>query len=131
LNNKTTTNQQKISNIFNSYFISVADSVKDDKSNNATSNMVDPIIYLFRYYNKPFSKMNWQYTSTYEIEKVIKSLKLKSTCGYDEISNCIIKLSSPYIISPLTYICNAALSTGVFPDRLKYAIVKPVYKKRQ
>ena len=29
----------------------------------------------------------------------------------------------------MTYICNAALSSGVFPDRLKYAIVKPIFKK--
>jgi len=29
----------------------------------------------------------------------------------------------------LTYICNAALSSGVFPDRLKYAIVKSIFKK--
>ena len=27
-------------------------------------------------------------------------------------------------------ICVAFLNTGVFPDRLKYAIVKPIYKKR-
>jgi hypothetical protein len=33
------------------------------------------------------------------------------------------------MISPLTYICNAILSTGVSPNRLKYAIVKPVFKK--
>jgi len=32
-------------------------------------------------------------------------------------------------MSPLTYICNAVLSTGVFPDRLKYAVVKPIFKK--
>jgi hypothetical protein len=73
--------------------------------------------------------MSWQYASTYEIEKIIKSLKTKNTAGYDEISNRIIKLSAPFIISPLTYICNAVLSTGVFPDRLKYAIVKSVFKK--
>jgi hypothetical protein len=34
-----------------------------------------------------------------------------------------------FIISPLTYICNESLSFGVFPERLKYAIIKPVYKK--
>jgi len=73
--------------------------------------------------------LNWQYASTYEIRNIIKSLKPKNTYGYDEISNRIIKLSSPYINSPLTYICNAALGSGVFPDRLKYAIVKPIYKK--
>jgi hypothetical protein len=34
----------------------------------------------------------------------------------------------PYIISPLTYICNASLAQGIFPDRLKYAVVKPIFK---
>jgi hypothetical protein len=31
---------------------------------------------------------------------------------------------------PLTHICNAILGTGIFPDRLKFAIVKPCFKKR-
>jgi hypothetical protein len=31
--------------------------------------------------------------------------------------------------SPLTYICNAVLHYSVFPDRLKYAVVKPCFKK--
>ena len=75
------------------------------------------------------TKIDWKYVSTYEIRNIIKSLKPKNTYGYDEILNRIIKLSSPYIISPLTYICNAALNSGVFPDRLKYAIVKPIHKK--
>jgi Notch-like protein len=73
--------------------------------------------------------MSWQYASTYEIEKIIKSLKTKNTAGYNEISNQILKLSVPFITSLLTYICNAVLSTGVFPDKLKYDIVKPVFKK--
>jgi Notch-like protein len=90
--------------------------------------MINLINYLFKYYNKPFPKLNWQYTSTYVIDKIIKSLKSKNTSGYDKISNHI-KLSSPFTISPLTHICNAALNSGVFPDRLKYAIVKPIHKK--
>ena len=69
------------------------------------------------------------YLSTYEIEKIIKSLKSKNTGGYDEISIWILKLSAPYIISALTCICNAILNIGIFPDRLKYAIIKPVFKK--
>ena len=32
-------------------------------------------------------------------------------------------------MSPLTYITNKVLSTGVFPERLKYSEVKAVYKK--
>jgi hypothetical protein len=41
----------------------------------------------------------------------------------------ILKLSAPYIVSPFTYICNIILNTGIFPDRLKYAIIKPILKK--
>ena len=46
--------------------------------------------------------MSWQYAPTYKMEKIIKSLRAKNTCGYNEISNPIIKLSAPFIISPLT-----------------------------
>jgi hypothetical protein len=34
-----------------------------------------------------------------------------------------------YISSPLTHICNRVIFTGVFPDRLKYSTVTPIYKK--
>jgi hypothetical protein len=73
--------------------------------------------------------MSWQYATTQEIAKIIKSLQTKDSSGYDEISNRIIKLSAPFIISPLTRICSVILDTGVFPDRLKFAIVKPCFKK--
>jgi hypothetical protein len=32
------------------------------------------------------------------------------------------------ISKPLSFFCNKSIQTGVFPDRLKYANVKPVYK---
>jgi hypothetical protein len=33
-----------------------------------------------------------------------------------------------FVSSPLNYICNRPLSTIVFPDRLKCATIKPLYK---
>jgi hypothetical protein len=33
------------------------------------------------------------------------------------------------ISEPFSYICNMSIMTGVFPDRLKYAVIKPLYKK--
>jgi len=41
----------------------------------------------------------------------------------------IIKISAPYVLSPHTLILNKILSTGVFPKRLKFSEVKPLYKK--
>jgi len=128
MHNSTITNQQVLANTFNRYFISVADNIKDDINNKANTSKMNPINYLLNYYNNPFPRLNWQYASTYEIGKIINSLKPINTTGYDDISNRIIKLSAPYIISPLTYTCNASLSTGIFPDRLKCAIVKPIHK---
>jgi hypothetical protein len=55
-------------------------------------------------------------------------MESKSTFGYDELSIKVMKLSVPFTISPLTHICNSVLSSGVFPDRLKYAIFKPIFK---
>jgi len=41
----------------------------------------------------------------------------------------LLIICAGYISSPLSYICNKAISTGIFPDRLKYSIIKPLYKK--
>ena len=40
-----------------------------------------------------------------------------------------MKASASFITSPLTYIFNKVLSTGVFPDWLKYSEVQPLFKK--
>jgi hypothetical protein len=68
------------------------------------------------------------YPSIAEIRKIIKSLKTKFSYGYDKISIKILKASMSYIISPLTYIFNESLAQGIFPDRLKFAVVKPILK---
>jgi len=56
-------------------------------------------------------------------------LKCKDSYGYDEISSRILKICAPYIFSPLTYIFNKVLSTGIFPERLKFSEVRPLFKK--
>ena len=128
IDNKEITNQNTIANIFNSYFLSIAESL--NSGNNKHTNIKDPnpISYLINSFHRPFPKISWHYASTYEIEKIIKSLKSKITGGYDEISTQILKFSAP-IISLLIYICNAILNTGIFPVRLKYTIIKPIFKK--
>jgi hypothetical protein len=40
--------------------------------------------------------MKLRNTTTYEIEKIIKSLKNKNSYGCDEISTRILKVSAPY-----------------------------------
>jgi hypothetical protein len=61
--------------------------------------------------------------------KTIKTLKPKNSFGYDGISTKLLKINSSIISSPLTHICNKSLYSGIFPDRLKYAVVKPLFNK--
>ena len=73
--------------------------------------------------------LTFKYASTQEITSIIKSLNTKNSTGYDEISTKILKISDDYISSPLTHIVNKSISVGIFPERLKYSIINPVYKK--
>ena len=67
-------------------------------------------------------------TSAYEINKTLHSLKSKDSHGFDGVSTKILKNNAPYIVSPLTYIFNRVLLTGIFPDRLKIAEVQHLFK---
>jgi hypothetical protein len=40
----------------------------------------------------------------------------------------ILKISCPFISSPLNYVCNKILFWAVFPDRLKHTVIKPLHK---
>jgi len=129
IDNKGITNQNRVANIFENYFFSIGESHNSGNNKHSNTKEPNPVSYLINSYHQPFPKMSWHNATTHEFEKIIKSLKSKNTGGYDKISTCVLKLSTPYIISPLTYICNAILNTGTFPDRLKYAIIKPIFKK--
>jgi hypothetical protein len=87
----------------------------------------DPLEYPKNNYSKPNDTIHLKNTTTHEINKIIHSLKCKDSHGYNEVSTRIIKISAPYILSPLTLIINKILSTGVFPKRLKFSEVKPLY----
>jgi hypothetical protein len=67
-------------------------------------------------------------TTPNRISKIIKSLKNKSSCGYDEIPLNILKISVPFIKSPLIYIINKSITIGIFPEHLKYSQINPVFK---
>ena len=44
-------------------------------------------------------------STTTEIENIFKTLKPKKSHGYDKISTKLLKITAPFISSPLNYIC--------------------------
>jgi hypothetical protein len=130
---KLLSDSKVIADTFNKHFISVAENIvtknsHNDSNTNYTYN-ITPIHYLLQSFKFTFPNFSFRLLLTTEIKNIIKSLKAKNSHGYDEISAKLLKISSPFIISPVTHICNKSLSLGIFPDRLKYSEVKPLFKK--
>ena len=69
-------------------------------------------------YKTTLPRINLTLVTAKEIMSVIKSLKWKNSCGYDEIPPRILKKSSPYI-----------MTSGIFPSWLKFSQVVPIFKK--
>ena len=63
------------------------------------------------------------------ILSIINKLKNKNSSGNDEISNKLLKAIGNELSKPLTIIINQCLLTGIFPDLLKIAKVKPLFKR--
>jgi hypothetical protein len=106
-NNQLSSNPQNIVNAFNTYFLSVAENLLTKNApGNHTINNIDPLIYLRQNFNHTSTPMILKNTTTYEIDKIIHSIKSKDSSGYDEISSRILKVSAPYVLSPLTFIVN-------------------------
>ena len=127
--NRLITKQAEIAELLNNYFISMADLTKVDDIKDTCPFIENSMQYLKNYYTDCFATITWEYVNTWEIKKIINSLKNSNSAGYDEINARLLKLACPYIVSPLTHICNSSLRTGVFPTRLKYASVTPIHKK--
>jgi len=118
-----------VHNRINKHFVSTAwDMLTTKLKRNKPSSHAYPLHYLSRAFNHPFPPINITYVSTTELQNIAKTLKIKHSLGYDEISTKILNSSFYYISSPLTYIINRMLSTGTFPNRLKYSQVKPLFK---
>jgi hypothetical protein len=126
INTTVSSNPFTIANAFNSYFTSIAENFN---FRNYLHKKNDPMSYLKSNFNQSTPPIRFTCTSTYEINKIIHSLECKDSNGYDEVSKRILRNSAPYITSPLTYIINKVLSTGIFPDRLKFSDIRPLFKK--
>ena len=69
-------------------------------------------------------------TSSSEILKLIEHLPNKTSSGYNNISNLLLKSLSRNIIIPLEIIFNKSIEEGTFPENMKKADVVPLYKSK-
>jgi hypothetical protein len=65
---------------------------------------INPLNYFYSEFKPSFTNIRIKNTATGEIGKIIKELKSRKSHIYDEITTKIIKMNSPFIVLPLTYI---------------------------
>ena len=63
-----------------------------------------------------------------EITKLIENLPNKTSSGYDNITNVILKKLGTSLSILLSEIFNLSLSSGMFPTLMKKADVLPLFK---
>ena len=120
-NNENTCDKDEIADSFNTFFISVG---KNLQSRIPPSDL-DPLQYITSPPGPTFSKMDK--TNSDELHEIVNDMK-NVGAGIDQINASIFKRAFPTIINEIVHFINICLDNGVFPDALKLAIVKPIFK---
>ena len=118
-----------IAQVLNDHFGSVGEVMasKIDIENNCDTK--DPLDYVnVRHTQSGNNLLYLSNTDLAEILKLLSNLDVKKACGYDLISNYILKNTS-YVIAPyLVILYNMCIREGVFPENYKTAQVIPLFK---
>lgn len=64
-----------------------------------------------------------------EVISCVGSFKNKRSCGIDEVPVHVVKACIKNIAQPLCHVINSCFTDGVYPSKLKIALVKPLFKK--
>ena len=111
------TDEERKSNIFNTYFVS--------QTNLDTSSLVLPAAND----NDTLDLRQIQVTEQ-QVLKALNSLDAHKSTGPDEIPAKLLKLTAILIYEPLTKLFNKSLKHGQFPEIRKKAVVTPVFKNQ-
>ena len=76
----------------------------------------------------PTDCFSFKFVTAGDITRIIKDLKNTKAEGVDDIPTEVWKKGVVILAGPIARLCNISLSTGVFPNLFKQALVHPVHK---
>ena len=120
LNNRSIFDQKIIANSFNEYFVNVGPKLACEIPQSQRS--------FEMYLRESDSSFEEVTLSDEEVKRAFFSLKGGKSPGFDEINNDIIKQNFNSLLVPLKYIFDLSLKSGIFPEKMKIARVKQVFK---
>ena len=81
--------------------------------------------------NKNQNSMFFDPITELELETEKRNMNPNKSPGYDGILTKTIILSAKEIYKPLTHMYNTTLNTGIIPQKLKIALVAPIFKANE
>ncbi len=111
--------KKNIANAFNEYYSTIANKLEQDLPRPKGT---EPEI-------KRGGDFTFREVSCYDVIKLIKSLKSKSSSSTDLITNKLVKELQLELAQPLKRIINFSIQSGRFPEEWKKAKIVPIFKK--
>lgn len=136
--NVVVNSQTEISNIFNDYFINVANNLDEgidvktlsiDQINEHYENH-QSIIDIKNHMHNCNDSLSLVDVTSDQVFKKLSNLKIKKSCGYDGIPARLVKSGANVLCHSLCSIINYSISLQTFPNLYKYAEITPLYKKK-
>ena len=118
--------ENEILNCLNYHFGTVGSKMAEACNNIDSKYIKDPISLIKRESN-PNSMILYP-TNEQEMFKLISNLNNKKSCGYDLLSNNILKASKDVILPYITFLINICINKNTFPSAYKVAKVIPLFK---
>lgn len=119
IGNENVKDFQTVSNAFNDLYVNVSKNL----------DLIEPKKSVDFGYPNTLHSLFLGPCNEVELLNTIMSLKNTTSTGWDEIPVKILKKVAIHLTLPLCHVINLSFQQGVFPDLLKTAIVKPIYKK--
>ena len=121
INGKLIDNASEISNIFNSYFNSICDNLKDDNDEYLPSESQETFTdaetsFEFKHIDEEF------------VLRELKSIDCTKSHGIDEMHPKLLKAAADVVAKPLTDLFNLSLNTGDIPEDFLVAKIIPIHK---
>ena len=115
-----------IANTFNKFFTSCVENLRSENMSTSTN-----FSKLFNFVNNKISQNTQFAIPPVKMNELLQdrlNLNINKSTGTDNIGPKILKVSAPFIVSPLTYIFNRIIDSSIYPNILKNAKVSPIFK---
>jgi Reverse transcriptase (RNA-dependent DNA polymerase)/Endonuclease-reverse transcriptase len=118
------TDDEVIAKLFNKHFLSIGDNA--NVPTDTTAECIDRLKNVLPNTSPIFEH---PIITEQDIMEVLSKFAPKQSAGWDEIPMSLLKKCGAWIATPLVHVFNYSFYSGQFPEKMKFAVVKPIHKK--